>query len=113
VRTVVKMTAEHFELSVREITGVYRHPRFARPRMVIYYVARHFMASFPLIGRLTKRDHTTVISGRKTIKERMAAGDDELKTAVNAIGARAAAAFGMEWLPVGDPPQQFEPESME
>lgn len=60
---VLTIAAESFEISADEIRGRAQPQRIARARHAFVYVARTVLAeSFPRIGRVLGRDHTTVIS---------------------------------------------------
>jgi Bacterial dnaA protein helix-turn-helix len=77
VSLVLEMTADHFGLTVRDLVSHGRTQPLARNRQIAMYVARTATrSSLPYIAsRLGGRDHTTVLQGVETVKERLDAGD--------------------------------------
>lgn len=52
----------HFDVPLREMRSGRRHSQIARPRQVAMYLARKLtVRSWPEIGRMFERDHSTVI----------------------------------------------------
>jgi chromosomal replication initiator protein len=73
---ILKITAETFGVSVRDIKGPKRVRTIATPRKVAMYLARtHTDASFPELGAVFGRDHTTIISAVKSVEKLVAKGD--------------------------------------
>lgn len=56
-------------VTIDEIHSHDRDREFADARAMVWLIAREYMnLSYPLIGRLFNRDHTTVMSGVKRIR---------------------------------------------
>jgi chromosomal replication initiator protein len=74
---ILKMTAETFGVTVREIKGRKRAATVATPRKVAMFLSRSYTnASFPELGAFFGgRDHTTVMSAVKSVEKLLAAGD--------------------------------------
>jgi chromosomal replication initiator protein len=87
---VIKMTAEHFGMTVETLLSGSRKQPFCRGRQIAMFVARQVTSrSLPFIaGRLGKKDHTTVLYGVRVVKARVEAGDGATIAAVVAIMER-------------------------
>ena len=74
---ILKMTAETFGVTVRDIKGRKRAATVATPRKVAMFLSRSYTnASFPELGAFFGgRDHTTVMSAVKSVEKLLAAGD--------------------------------------
>ncbi len=61
--TVLRVVADHFQVSLAELTGKSRRQEIAAPRQVAAYLLRDVLdLSYPCIGdKLGKRDHTTAM----------------------------------------------------
>lgn len=95
-RTVFVIAGDYFGFSIGEIIGDGRTQALVLPRQIGCFVAQRLGASCSGIGRAAQRDHTTVAYGCKTIAQR-AREDDMIALAVDAIGSKAAEAFGANW----------------
>lgn len=77
------LAASHaFEVPIRAITSRLRQPPIARARLALYAALyRTCETSYPELGRLLDRDHTTVLYGVREA-EREAASDPEFAAAL-------------------------------
>ena len=75
--TVLKLTAETFGVTVRDIKGRKRAATVATPRKVAMFLARSYTsASFPELGAVFGgRDHTTVMSAVRSVEKMLEKGD--------------------------------------
>lgn len=69
---IIENAATLFVVSVDDIMGKSRAPRFADPRHIVMWMLRREGLSYPQIGRLFNRDHTTIMYGCRRV-ERMPA----------------------------------------
>lgn len=86
-REVIAYVANHFDLTVAELTGERRTRHVARPRQVAMYAMRHVCEhlSYPAIGGLLGgRDHTTVLHGVRKIGK-LIETDDDIARAVSTV----------------------------
>ena len=84
--SIINIVAEHFNISVTDITGHKRSKDIAYPRQICMYLCRH-MTDSPLqsIGNaLGKKDHTTIIHGIEKIEKSMD-GDENLKNTIDIL----------------------------
>jgi hypothetical protein len=67
---IVLAVCAEFDVTVNELMGERRARHIARPRQVVYWVAKRLTRlSFPNIGRrLGGRDHTTIMHGAKKVE---------------------------------------------
>jgi chromosomal replication initiator protein len=85
---ILMVSAEYFGLPVAELTGRNRSAKIALPRQIIMYLMREEIgASFPQIGQVLNRDHTTVMHGIGRIADELAQDSDLAKT-VNALRSK-------------------------
>ena len=98
-RTVLTIAAEYFGFTLRHLIGDWRTSALILPRHVAYFVARRLGASYPKIGRAARRGHSTIHHGCRAIEDRIRT-DDTIAVAVDVIGTKVAAAFGVRWRPV-------------
>ena len=69
----------HCGVSMLELLGERRARAIARPRQVAMWLAsKTTMASLPKIGRIMRRDHTTILHGIRVI-EKMRERDADLR----------------------------------
>lgn len=63
IEVIQKVIAEHYNISVRELTGKSRSQKIAMPRQIAIYIAREMIGySFPELGNeFGGRDHTTTM----------------------------------------------------
>lgn len=66
-RGVIDLVSSRTGVSKKHIFGVSRSKDIARARQLTMYLLRQSRVSFPEIGRMLGRDHSTVIHGCKTI----------------------------------------------
>lgn len=86
VRSVVLVASMYFGRPFEEMLGPRRYKGLAEARHVAMYVAQKLCtASFPAIGRVFDRDHTSILHGVAKIQKRLDEGDVELKRAVDEI----------------------------
>lgn len=86
VRSVVLVVSMYFGRPVDEVLGPRRYKGLADVRHVAMYVAQKLCsASFPAIGRVFDRDHTSILHGVSKIQKRLDDGDVELKRAIDEI----------------------------
>ena len=65
---IINAVCREFGVSKARILGPQRARSIARPRQVIMYLSALYTGqSLPQIGRQLRRDHTTILHGRKTI----------------------------------------------
>lgn len=71
VENIKKKVAQHFDISLEDLTGTRRHISVARPRQIAMYFCKKFTKrSFPdIAARMGGRDHTTVMHAVKRIEE--------------------------------------------
>lgn len=83
---ILDTVAEHFGVSVNDITSKRRDKEFALPRQIIMYLCRNMTTETyqNIAALLGKKDHTTVISGVKKI-EKLMETDSDLKNKVETI----------------------------
>lgn len=70
VDRILEHTAKKFGVTVDDIKGTKRNKEIAYARHVAIYLMRKLTdMSLPQIGRILKRDHTTILSSLKTIEK--------------------------------------------
>ncbi len=70
VLDVQSAVAWRFDMTVEKLLSKWRHRQVAHPRMVAMYLAReHTEHSYPILGRLFRRDHTTVLHGVRKVRK--------------------------------------------
>ena len=102
VAEIIRATAERFEIAPDEIVephiaGKSRKRRVARPRQVAMFLARDLVStprktermgrqpvSYPVLGRIFSRDHSTVIHAVRAIPK-LAANDSDLDEKIKQI----------------------------
>jgi hypothetical protein len=68
IQNVVQAVCSFYGMSMEEIKSDRRYNRITRPRMVAAYLARTLtMASWGQIGRVLRKDHTTVMYACKKL----------------------------------------------
>lgn len=83
---IIKIVAEHFNISPEDISSKKRNSEFVQPRQIVMYLCRELTAT-PLqaiAGALGKKDHTTVIHGIEKITKDMEKSE-ELRNSVDII----------------------------
>ena len=63
VNQALSLVAEEFGVTVKQLRGWQRHTHMARARRAAYAALRHLGLSTPVIGRIMRKDHTTVLHG--------------------------------------------------
>lgn len=87
---LIHATAEAAGLRPATLMGRSREPRIVQPRQVAMALCRELPgASLPRIGRIFRRDHTTVLHACRAVAARM---DDDLAAAMAGIRQRAGMA---------------------
>jgi chromosomal replication initiator protein len=83
--TILKATAQHFEVKIQDLKSSKRARAISLPRQVAMYLCRkHTQASYPEIGRaLGGRDHTTAINAFRRISDR--SDDPDLRRHIESI----------------------------
>jgi chromosomal replication initiator protein len=88
VHEIQRLTAEAFGLSTEDMLSRSARWRLAHPRQVAMLIAhRRTPYSFPRLGRLFDRDHTTIITGIRSAQKRIE-GSPELAAKVSELEAR-------------------------
>lgn len=89
--TIFRVVASFYHLTKIEFFSDRHHPSVVKPRQVAMYLAKKLTKhSFPAIGRLLNRDHTTVLTGANRIADQILIDDvmrrqiDELKSQIAA-----------------------------
>lgn len=90
ISTIRKIVAAHYGLMINEIISPRRQQNLVHARHVAFYLCKTLTdKSFPCIGRFFgDRDHSTVIHGIQHIKDRLNAGDEELKATIEYLAAK-------------------------
>ena len=83
---IIRMVAEHYNVSPEDITSKKRNSEFVLPRQVVMYLCRELTdTSLANIGKLLgKKDHTTVIHGANKIADELSS-NEELKNNIEII----------------------------
>ncbi len=85
VDDVLKAVASHYNVRTTELKGGRRLRSVARPRQIAMYICRNYLNStYPEIGRHFNKDHSTVISAVRKIKN-LSSSDSSVKEAIEAI----------------------------
>lgn len=66
---ILDLTSRRTGISIKELKGIGRNNPTAKARQVAMYLLRKSGVSFPEIGRILKRDHSSVIHGCETIED--------------------------------------------
>lgn len=68
VRRIQDVVCEYFGVTVISMLSDRRLQRCVRARRIAYYFARELTPhSFPLLGRLFRKDHSTILVGAKAV----------------------------------------------
>ena len=83
---IIKVVAEHFDVTVDDITSKKRNSEFVEPRQVVMFLCKNMTNnSLASIGKLlNKKDHTTIIHGIRKIEDEIKV-NEELRNKVNII----------------------------
>jgi len=81
-RDVLLVCSDRLRIPMKTIIGKDRHKRVALARQATYYVARHTTGmSYPELGKLFHRDHTTILYGVRKI-EKIVKRDEKVRNMV-------------------------------
>ena len=70
--TVLRVVGRHFRLRVRDLRSRARSQRFTVPRQIaIYLIREHCERSYPEIGQLFRRHHTTALHACRVVARRL------------------------------------------
>ena len=108
-KLIIRMTAKHFGLSVRKLTGTSRRRMDVLARSLAMYLIREFTGeSFQKIGdRFGRRDHTTVMHACRKIQSARHS-DPAIRSAIQQLRQRLGSdrvlstSAGFDRLPAGD-----------
>jgi len=83
------VVAQHFGLTVDDLLGQERYKTTAYARHIVSFLAREQLGmSYPEIARVSRRDHTSVLSGVRKIWRLVADGDRATTNHLHALLAR-------------------------
>ena len=84
---IIQTVAEHYGITMADISGNKRNNEIVIPRQISMYLCRKMTdASLKNIGALLgKRDHTTIINGQKKIEEELKSNNTSLKNNIDII----------------------------
>lgn len=71
-KALIRLIAEDYGLTLEDILGPDRRQRIAHPRQHVMWSLRRMGFSYPHIGQILGRDHSTVVAGVRRHEERMA-----------------------------------------
>ena len=83
---IISMVAEHFDVSVNDLSGNKRNSKIVMPRQIAMYLCREIIST-PLksIGKcLGNRDHTTIMHGIDKIEHEIE-NDENLKNTIDTL----------------------------
>lgn len=87
--TLLQAVAEVFGVRREEILSRVRTSRISLPRQVAMHLLReHTELSYPQLGQLFQRDHSTVISNCTTVRKRIDAGDENVLARIAQVERR-------------------------
>ncbi|MBU1177143.1 MAG: helix-turn-helix domain-containing protein [Patescibacteria group bacterium] len=67
---IIEGVADFYSIKENEIKSISRKKEFAYPRQIsMYLIRKHLKSSFPVIGNIFKRDHTTIMYAYKKIQK--------------------------------------------
>ena len=79
IYNIIRSAAEHHRVTVAQMMGDNRHVPVVLARQEAWWrIWREHGYSYPRIGRLFKKDHTTVLYGVRKHQERVEAGAEEI-----------------------------------
>lgn len=82
---ILHRVAAEFSLTVEDLIGRRRDGNVLLPRQIAQYLCRQDGMSYPQIGRLMHRDHSTVMYSCRVVEERMRA-DARVRAMVEGMG---------------------------
>lgn len=84
-RAVLRAVCKFYDVRPLDVLSQRREARVMRPRQVVYYLMYDLTNhTFPTIGRLMSRDHTSILSGSRKIA-RLLREDEKLRAEIDAI----------------------------
>lgn len=75
-KEIIELTAKAYKLTPISLINQDRRPSIVHARQVAYWLLRQNRFSFPQIGRMMKRDHSTVMHGCKCVEASIKAAPD-------------------------------------
>jgi len=84
VTALQQSVATHYGYTLEELLGPRRNRTLAKARHVAMLLARQQGLSYPELGRAFRRDHSTVISGVRSVRRRLLA-EPQLRREVRGI----------------------------
>lgn len=88
VREIAQAAASHYKLPILRLTAPNTSRRYAHPRQIVMYLGRKLAhKSYPEIGRILCRDHSTIVAGFRATEKRL--GRPEILSAIITIAAEA------------------------
>jgi len=83
---ILTSCANHFNLSQENILSKSQTQEHAYPRQIAMYFCRNYLnLSYPKIGQLFKRDHSTVMTSIKIIQKKMEEKNDKTLSSISEI----------------------------
>lgn len=74
---IINVGCNHFDIPIETLQGKCRERKYVMPRQIIMYLLVTYTdMTYLNIGRLFKRDHTTVIHSKDTVKDLISVDDD-------------------------------------
>ena len=70
IDTIIKVVCNYYNITVADIKGTARNPKFAMPRHIAVYLSRKLTdrTFTEIAGELGGRDHTTIMNSNKKIE---------------------------------------------
>lgn len=79
---VIELVARHFGIRLRDLRSSGRTPRISTPRQIaMYLLRRHCGLSYPEVGRVFRRHHTTALHSDRLVQRQLQT-DPRLRSAV-------------------------------
>lgn len=107
IKQCVQAAARHFDVSEIDILSARMPRHIILPRHVAYWLARETtLASYPQVGRVMRRDHTSIAVGVRKIEDRREV-DAEFRSETDRLRAALMPRdlYGEEDAPAEDPRQ--------
>ena len=82
-KAIINIVAKYYGIAINDLLGERQFPKFSGPRQVAIFLILEFNRqnrsySFTRIGKMFRRDHTTIIHATRAVAKRIA-GDDEAR----------------------------------
>jgi len=85
INKIIEEVSDFYSIKEKDIKSISRKKEFAYPRQIaMYLIRKHLKTSFPAIGEIFKRDHTTIMYAYKKISDDYEKSD-KTKEEVNCI----------------------------